>query len=105
MAAQPGPAGATSAQDRVRVSPIRKSNLIRRNFKPLLRRAGLPESTRFHDLRHSAATLLLAQGVHPKIVQERLGHSSIVLTLDTYSHVLEGMQREAAVKLDAILGG
>jgi integrase len=84
--------------------PIRKSNLLRRNYKPLLKQAGLPPATRFHDLRHSAATLLLAQGVHPKIVQERLGHSTITLTLDTYSHVLEGMQREAATKLDAILG-
>ena len=64
---------------------------------------GRPE-LRFHDLRHSAATLLLAQGVHPKIVQERLGHSTITLTLDTYSQFLEGMQREAATKLDAILG-
>lgn len=85
-------------------NPIRKSNLLRRSFKPLLARAGLPQTTRFHDLRHSAATLLLAQGVHPKIVQERLGHSTIALTLDTYSHVLKGLGAEAALKLDAILG-
>jgi integrase len=83
--------------------PLRRSNLQRRSFEPLLARAGL-RKIRFHDLRHSAATLLLAQGVHPKVVQERLGHSTITLTLDTYSHVLEGMQREAATKLDAILG-
>ena len=57
---------------------------------------------RFHDLRHTAATLLLSQGVHPKIVQERLGHSQISLTLDTYSHVLPSMQKEAAEKLDAL---
>ena len=82
--------------------PLRKSNLLRRSFLPLLRRAGLP-TIRFHDLRHTAATLLLAQGVHPKIVQERLGHSQISLTLDTYSHVLPGMGREAASKLDALL--
>ena len=82
--------------------PLRKSNLLRRSFLPLLRRAGLP-AIRFHDLRHTAATLLLAQGVHPKIVQERLGHSQISLTLDTYSHVLPGMGREAASKLDALL--
>ena len=69
---------------------------------PLLKRAGLP-MIRFHDLRHTAATLLLAQGVHPKIVQERLGHSQISLTLDTYSHILPGMGREAASKLDALL--
>lgn len=82
--------------------PLRKSNLVRRSFLPLLKRAGLP-AIRFHDLRHTAATLLLAQGVHPKIVQERLGHSQISLTLDTYSHVLPGMGREAASKLDALL--
>ncbi len=82
--------------------PLRKSNLLRRSFLPLLKRAGLPV-IRFHDLRHTAATLLLAQGVHPKIVQERLGHSQISITLDTYSHVLPGMGREAASKLDAIL--
>src|SRR5205807_7025156 len=85
-----------------RGGPLRKSNLVRRSFLPLLKRAGLP-TIRFHDLRHTAATLLLAQGVHPKIVQERLGHSQISLTLDTYSHVLPGMGREAASKLDALL--
>ena len=85
-----------------RRGPLRKSNLVRRSFLPLLKRAGLP-AIRFHDLRHTAATLLLAQGVHPKIVQERLGHSQISLTLDTYSHVLPGMGREAASKLDALL--
>ena len=58
---------------------------------------------RSHDLRHTAATLLWAQGVHPEIVQERLGHSQISLTLDTYSHVLPGMGREAASKIDALL--
>jgi integrase len=67
-----------------------------------LKRAGLPE-IRFHDLRHTAATLLLAEGVHPKIVQERLGHSQISVTLDTYSHVLPTMQREAAGKLNRLL--
>jgi integrase len=83
--------------------PVRKSNLIRRSFLPLLKRAGLPR-IRFHDLRHTAATLLLLQGVHPKVVQERLGHSQISITLDTYSHVLPSMGREAAAKLDALLG-
>lgn len=82
--------------------PIRKSNLLQRCFKPLLRRAGLPE-IRFHDLRHTAATLLLQQGVHAKVVQERLGHSQISLTLDTYSHVLPSMQEEAAAKLDTLM--
>jgi integrase len=58
---------------------------------------------RFHDLRHTAATLLLSSGVHPKVVQERLGHSQISVTLDTYSHVLASMQEEAAGKLDLLL--
>ncbi len=81
--------------------PLRKSNVTRRSFKPLLQKAGLP-AIRFHDLRHTAATLLLSQGVHPKIVQERLGHSQIAVTLDTYSHVLPSMQKEAAAKLDTL---
>jgi site-specific recombinase XerC len=60
---------------------------------------------RFHDLRHSAATLLLGAGVHPKIVSERLGHATVAITFDTYSHVLPDMQREAAAALDAALHG
>ena len=83
--------------------PTRKSNFIRRWFKPLLERAELP-TIRFHDLRHRAETLLLAEGVHPKIVQERLGHSRAALTLDVYSHVLPSLQKEAAAKLDRLLG-
>lgn len=81
--------------------PVRQSNLLRRSFFPRLKQAGVPR-IRFHDLRHTCATLLLAQGVHPKIVQERLGHSTISMTLDTYSHVTPTMQQEAAAKLDAL---
>jgi len=58
---------------------------------------------RFHDLRHTAATLLLAQGVDPRTIMETLGHSQISLTLNTYSHVLPALQIEAAAKVDAIL--
>lgn len=65
-------------------------------------RAGAPR-IRFHDLRHTAATLLLGRGVHPKIVSEMLGHSTIAITLDTYSHVTPTMQREAAAAMDAVL--
>ncbi len=83
--------------------PIRRSNLLRRWFYPLLARAGLPK-VRFHDLRHTHASLLLAQGVNPKVVQERLGHSQISLTLDTYSHVMPSLQRDAARRLDELLG-
>ncbi|MBA2693071.1 MAG: site-specific integrase [Rubrobacter sp.] len=71
-------------------APVIPSNLRRRSFAPLLKRANLP-SIRFHDLRHTCATLLLTKGVHPKFVQELLGHATIAITLDTYSHVLPGM--------------
>jgi len=57
---------------------------------------------RFHDLRHTAATLMLQQEINPKVVQERLGHSDISLTLNTYSHVLPSMQEEAAQKMDEL---
>jgi integrase len=83
--------------------PIHRQNLVRRSFKPLLQKAGLPD-IRFHDLRHTAATLLLFQGVHPKVVQEILGHSQISVTLDTYSHVLPALHRDAADKLDQLFG-
>jgi integrase len=70
------------------------NNLNRRHFKPLLKIAGLPD-IRPYDLRHTFATLWLESGEHPKILQEILGHSRIALTLDTYSHVVPHMQREA----------
>jgi len=71
-------------------------------FKGLLKAAGLPDM-RIHDLRHTCATLLLVQGVHPKLVQETLGHSQIALTLDTYSHMIPVMKEEVASKMDAVL--
>jgi integrase len=86
----------------VRGGPLRRTHFHKSVFKPLLKKAGLPD-IRFHDLRHTSATLLLAAGVHPKVVQERLGHSQISITLDTYSHVLPTLQREAASKLDQVL--
>jgi integrase len=70
-------------------------------FRNLLTKAGL-ERIRFHDLRHSAATILLTMGVHPKVVQELLGHSTIRLTMDTYSHVLPSIQAEAIDKLGSL---
>ena len=82
--------------------PLEKATLLRRSFWPALERAGLPR-IRFHDLRHTAASLLLAEGVHPKIVQERLGHSSISMTMDTYSHVTPNLQAEAAERMDRLL--
>ena len=64
---------------------------------------GQGQKVRFHDLRHTHATLLLRQGIHPKVVSERLGHSTINITLDTYSHVMPDMQDEAAEKLNGVL--
>ncbi len=64
--------------------------------------AGVPR-VRFHDLRHTAATLLLSGGVHPKVVSEMLGHASVVITLNVYSHVLPTMQRDAARIMDGLL--
>ena len=78
--------------------------MLRASFYPLLRRAGLSR-IRFHDLRHTAATLMLSRGVHPKIVAERLGHSTPMFTLTVYSHVTPTMQRAAANELDAALTG
>jgi len=71
-------------------------------FKALLKKANLPD-IRFHDLRHSAATLLLSMGTHPKVVQELLGHSQISMTMDIYSHVMPTMQRDAMAKLNEVL--
>ncbi|WP_230321277.1 tyrosine-type recombinase/integrase [Planococcus salinarum] len=84
-------------------SPINPSNL-RRNFMSLINRAGV-KKIRFHDLRHTHATLLLMQGVHPKIVSERLGHADTRMTLDRYSHLLPSMQKETAQKFGELLYG
>ncbi len=85
----------------IRGTPLNTSRL-RLAFKAFLVRAGLPD-IRFHDLRHTCATLLLCQGVHPKIVQELLGHTTINITLDTYSHVLPGIGDAAASAMDDVL--
>ncbi|AKX94603.1 putative prophage phiRv2 integrase [Moorella thermoacetica] len=71
-------------------------------FNRLLDKAGLPH-IRLHDLRHTHATLLLLEGVHPKVVQERLGHSTVSITLDIYSHILPGLQEKAAERIDGLL--
>jgi integrase len=71
-------------------------------FKTFVRSSGLPR-VRFHDLRHTHATQLLRQGIHPKVVSERLGHSSVGFTLDVYSHVLPDIQQDAASKLDTVI--
>jgi integrase len=77
---------------------------ITHRFHKLLKQAELP-AMRFHDLRHACASLLLVQGVHPRVVMETLGHSQISLTMNTYSHVLPVLQREAADRMEAVLAG
>jgi integrase len=82
---------------------IHPGHNILEEFKKLLKKAGLPD-IRFHDLRHSAATMLLGMGIHPKIVQERLGHHDIGTTMNIYSHVLPNMQEDAMRRLNDIIG-
>jgi integrase len=82
--------------------PIDQRNL-RYSFHRRMAAAGLPSDIRLYDLRHSCASLLLGANVHPKIVSERLGHGSITITLDVYSHVLPTMQEAASEKLEQIL--
>lgn len=82
--------------------PLRAGSMLRQSFQPLLTKAGIPH-IRFHDLRHSTATLLLTLGVHPKVVKELLGHSQIFVTLDIYSHILLTLQEEAMHHLNQFL--
>ena len=84
-------------------TPVNPENLVNRSFKPLLEKAGLPK-IRFHNLRHTCATLLLGRGVHPKFVQELLGHATIAITLDTYSHYLPSMGDQASGAMGDALG-
>jgi integrase len=84
-------------------TPLDAQNIVNRHFKPLLKRAGLPP-IRWHDLRHTCATLLLGRGVHLKLVQHLLGHASITTTLDRYSHWIPSMGRHAADGMDEALG-
>ena len=84
-------------------SPLEKTNVIRRQFKPLLVKTGLPTKLRFHDLRHIAATLALSQGTPVHVVSEMLGHSDAATTLRIYAHVIPGAQRQAADAMEAVL--
>jgi integrase len=83
-------------------TPIEPRNLIR-HFKTVLEKAKLPSTIRFHDLRHTAATLLILQGVHPRVVMEILRHSQISTTMNTYAHVLPSLQKDATAQLETLL--
>jgi integrase len=87
-----------------RGGPLRRSHFHANQFKPLLKRAKVP-AIRFHDLRHTMGSAWLAANVHPKVVQERLGHSTISVTMDIYSHVLPTMHQEAADHMGKLLAG
>jgi integrase len=78
--------------------------VISRHLKPILRKAALPD-IRWYDLRHTAASMLLRAGINPKIVAEKLGHASVNLTLNVYSHTIPSMQHEAAEAIEKVLAG
>ena len=86
-----------------RGGPLDKNNILNRSFYPLLKQANLPR-IRFHDLRHTTATLMLAEGISVKVVQEMLGHSSPRITLEIYAHVIPSMQKEAVQRIEALFG-
>jgi integrase len=83
-------------------TPVDTTNVLHR-FHEILERAGLPRM-RFYDLRHTHASLLIAEGVHPKRIAERLGHASIKLTMDLYGHLFEGSDKESADRMQKIFG-
>ena len=77
-------------------------SVLSHDFVRIVKRAGL-ENVRFHDLRHTFASLMLLRGAKPKVISEALGHSSVAFTMDTYSHIIEGMQEDAMALLDEVL--
>jgi integrase len=102
LAAFPPSAGLVFTSDEG--DPLRRNNFRRRAWPSAVRRS-VGEPCRFHDLRHSHAALLIAGGVHPKVLQDRLGHASIRTTLDTYGHLFEGLDAAAAEALDTAWRG
>ena len=80
--------------------PLRHTNFYARHFKPAVRRSGVHPATRFHDLRHTAAALMIAEGAHLLVVKERLGHSTITVTADRYGHLFPSLEAALTVKLD-----
>ncbi|MBW1774482.1 MAG: site-specific integrase, partial [Deltaproteobacteria bacterium] len=85
-------------------NPIDANNLVKRDFEPTLRRAGV-KGIRFHDLRHTYASLLIDRGEHPKYIQVQMGHSSINVTMDTYGHLMKAVNQDAAKGLDEAVFG
>ena len=96
-----GLAGSEWLFSNLRGNRLSTTNLHRNSFKPLLRKANLP-SIRFHDLRHTPATLMLLSNDPIKVVSETLGHANVAITMDMYQHVLPTMQQESADKMDGI---
>jgi integrase len=88
----------------IKGTPVDAQNVTARSFKNILKRASLPDMP-FHGLRHSCATLLLTKGVHPTYVQKLLGHQSIRLTLDLYSHWMPPMGEQTAIAMEDALTG
>jgi integrase len=88
----------------IKGTPVDAQNVTARSFKNILKKAGVPHMP-FHSLRHSCATLLLAKGVHPTYVQKLLGHQSIRLTLDLYSHWMPPMGEQTAMAMEEALSG
>jgi len=82
--------------------PMRRSNFARRVWMPAVRSIGL-DRVRFHDLRHTAVALAIAQGAHPKTLQQRMGHNSVTVTLDRYGHLYDGLDAQVADSLDHVL--
>lgn len=82
--------------------PLRHSNWYPRHFKPAVKRAGLPDRTRFHDLRHTYTAMLIEQGAHPRAMMERLGHSTIQVTLGTYGHLFPNLEESLDSALDSV---
>lgn len=81
---------------------MRQSNFYARHFKPAVLRPGLPEETRFHGLRHSFAAMLIAEGAHPRAMMERMGHSTIQVTLGTYGHLFPNLEAALTDALDEV---
>jgi integrase len=86
-----------------RGGPLRRDLLLKRYLRPAAEAAGLPAGLRVHDLRHSSVSLLIELGAHPKVIQERLGHSSITVTMDAYGHLFPSLAEALTERLDGVL--